>query len=67
MWLGMVIVTSLEWLDHLPAVEAVPGSPFNVMSLTHLIFLFFFFSGDPDNSMASVSLITKKPCFSQLH
>lgn len=53
--LETVIVTSLEWLDHLPAVEAVQGSPFNVMSLTHLN---FFFIGDPDTSMASVSLIT---------
>lgn len=55
MELETVIVTSLEWLDHLPAVEAVQGSPFNVMSSTHLN---FFFIGDPDTSMASVSLIT---------
>lgn len=34
--LEMVIVTPQEWMDHLAAVEAVQGSPFNVMSLTHL-------------------------------
>lgn len=36
----MVIVTSLKWLDHIPAVEVGQGSPFNVMSLTHLNIFF---------------------------
>lgn len=50
------VVTAVEWLDHLPAVEVVQGSPSNVMSLTRVN---FFFMGLPDASMASVHLKTK--------
>lgn len=34
------VVTSVECLDHLPALEVVQGFPFNVVSLTHVNFFY---------------------------
>lgn len=60
------VITSVECLDHLPALEVVQGFPFNVVSLTHVK---FFFMGVPVTSMASVHLktTTKKILLSTLY